>query len=102
MKEFERQPGAIRAVAYSGDGSMIAVSGAAGEARVYKADGTKLATLKGMEGYTFSLLFNPEQTRILAGGFDGRIRIYDLPSGKMATNFVPVQLTAGKQVAVQK
>lgn len=101
VKEFERQPGAIRAVAYSADGSMIAVCGAAGEARVYKSDGTKVATLKGMEGYTFSLLFNPEQTRILAGGFDGRIRIYDLPSGKMATNFIPVEVTSPAQVAAR-
>ena len=101
VKEFERQPGAIRAVAYSGDGTMIAVSGAPGEARVYKTDGTKVATLKGMDGYTFALVFNPDQTRVLAGGFDGRIRIYDLPSGNLATNFVPVEIKPAPQVAAR-
>lgn len=101
VKELERQPGAVRSVAYSADGAMVAVSGSPGEVRVYKPDGTKLGVLKGMEGYTFALAFSPRKNELFAGGFDGQVRIFDPATGKEIRNFLPVPLQPGAKVAAK-
>ena len=93
-KEFERLPGSVHAVAYSADGSSIAVGGAGPEVRVFNAaDGKKLATLKGHEGAIFAVLFNPTTTnQVVTAGFDGKVRVYETGKGTMLKEFVPVPL----------
>jgi WD40 repeat protein len=99
VREFERQPSPLHAVAWSPGGSRIVVGGT-GEARVYLvSDGKRTATLKGNEGAIFAISFHPTNNQVATGGFDGRVRIFDSTSGNLVTNFIPVTLTPPNQVA---
>jgi mono/diheme cytochrome c family protein len=102
VREFERQPGPVQAVAFSPDGALLAAGGVGGEVRVYKtADGARAATLKGHEGAVFALAFSPDGKRLITGGFDGLIRVFDPASGKVTTVMLPIVLSAAKQVATR-
>jgi len=92
VKDFERQPAGVHGVAWSADGARIAV-GSVGEARVYDAkSGSKVATLPGHDGGVFAVSFSPDGKRLVTGGYDGNVRIFDVPSGKLVTSFVPVPI----------
>lgn len=100
MKTFERQPGPIRAAAYSPDASLVALGGLYDDVRVYKAaDASKVATLTGMSGPTFNLAFHPDGKQLFVGGFDGTVRIFEIPSGKLLKSFVPVPIAGDKKSA---
>ncbi len=100
VREFERQPGPAYAIAFSPDGTLLAVGGVAKEVRVYRTvDGSRAATLKGHDGAIFCLAFHPRRNEIATAGFDGRIRIYDSLSGNAITNFIPVPIKEVQQAA---
>lgn len=100
VREFERQPGPIYAIALNSDGGLLAVGGASSEVRIYKTgDGKRTATLKGFDGAIFALAFHPQKTEIVCGGFDGKARIFDAATGNLIKAFVPVPIKAEKQVA---
>jgi hypothetical protein len=101
VREFERQPGRVHAVAFSADGVLLSVGGAASEIRIYKtSDGSRAATLKGHAGAVFALQFHPARNELVSGGYDGKVRIFDFISGNLITSFIPVPLTStAKQVA---
>src|ERR1043166_1446019 len=93
IKEFERMPGAVRAIAYSPDGSLIAAGGSHEEVRLYNAkDGKRAATLKGHIGAIFTLSFNPRTNHLATAGYDGNVRIYETGKGEMLREFAPVPL----------
>ena len=95
LREFERQPGPINAVAFSPDGELAAVASVDGAARVYRVkDGTRVATLGGAQGALFSLAFSPDGKQVAVGGLDGQVRLFGLPTGQLAKAFVPVPLAA--------
>jgi WD40 repeat protein/mono/diheme cytochrome c family protein len=95
IRAFERQPGPITALAWSPDGKQIAVGSEGSEVRVYNvADGTRIATLKGLNGATFAMAFHPNGKQIATGGFDGQIRLFDAATGRLIKAFVPVPLQA--------
>ncbi len=97
IRLFERQPGAVLAVAYAPEGDSIAVAGEMSEVRLYKtADGARLATLPGHGGAVYALAYRPDGKAIATSGFDGIIRIFELPSGNLIKSFdaVPVNRTA--------
>jgi WD40 repeat protein len=94
IRKFEKQDGPILAVAFSADGSAIAVSAETGPVRVYNAEtGEMMAPCSGHEGAIYTLAFHPSATRLAAAGFDGMIRVYDF-SGKLVRAFAPVPLSA--------
>lgn len=100
VREFERQPGPVYAIAFSPDGSLLTVGGVANEVRVYKtSDGTRAATLKGHDGAIFCIAFHPQRNEVVTGGFDGKVRIYDAISGSLITSFIPVPIKSAQQVA---
>lgn len=100
VREFERQPGPVRAVAFSPDGSLIAAGGTSSEVHVYKtSDGSRVAALKGNEDAVFALAFHPSNGQLLTGGYDGTVRIYEASSGKLISSFIPVPLKKNTQVA---
>ncbi|HEY7119012.1 MAG TPA: c-type cytochrome domain-containing protein, partial [Tepidisphaeraceae bacterium] len=70
IKELERQPAAVHAIAWSADGARIAV-GSEVEARVYDAkSGSRIATLGGHEGGIFAIVFSPDGKKVATGGYD--------------------------------
>jgi WD40 repeat protein/mono/diheme cytochrome c family protein len=94
IRAFETQPGPISAIAFSPDGSTLAVAGYGGEARLYNvANRARKGTLPGHNGGIFALVFSPDGSRIATGGFDGRVRLFDRATGKLAASFVPVPLS---------
>ena len=103
LKAFEPMPGApISAVAYSPDGSRIAVGGSVGEVRIYDAaNGTRKATLGGIKGNVFAIAFAPDGSRVAVGGFDGTVRLYDAADGSLVHSFVPVPIQ-GQNIAATR
>lgn len=93
IKELERMPGPVRAIAYNHEGTNVAVAGVGSEIRLHNArDGRKLQTFKGPEGATFALAFHPTNQWLAAGGFDGQVRIFDTAarSNHLIRAFIPV------------
>jgi WD40 repeat protein/mono/diheme cytochrome c family protein len=94
LRAFEQQPGPASALAFSPDGSLLAV-GSVGEVRVYKtADGARVQTLAGAQGPVYAVSFRPDGQVIATGGFDGKVRFYNAADGKPIKEFAPVPLTA--------
>ncbi len=103
IKEYERLGGPVQAIAWSPNGTNIAVGGAAPEVRVFTAgkDGKRVATLKGHEGAIFAIAFHPTTNWLATGGFDGTVRLYDYAakSNELVRAFVPVPIKDAVQTA---
>ena len=103
IKEYERLGGPVQAIAWSPNGTNIAVGGAAPEVRVYTAgkEGKRVATFKGHDGAVFALAFSPTTNWLAVGGFDGTVRLYDYvtKSNALVRAFVPVPVKGGAQTA---
>jgi WD40 repeat protein len=75
--------GNIHALAISGDGVLVAQAGI--DSRICVSDITtrKLRCYcDGHSGEVLSLSFSPDNGRLISGGADGTVRIWDIPSGK--------------------
>ncbi len=91
VREFERQPGPVQALAYSPDGLLLAAGSVGGEVRVYKTDdGKRAATCGGHGGAVFALAFSPDGKRLVTAGFDGLVRVFDPADGKVRAVLDPV------------
>lgn len=96
IRQFAKQDAPISAVAFSPDGSKIAVGAEVGDVRVYDAEtGDLVAACKGHQGGIYALQFHPAGKTLAAAGFDGTIRIFDL-AGNLITAYVPVPIGAGQ------
>lgn len=99
VREFERQPGAVQSVAFSPDGSLLAVGSTGSEVRVYQTgDGKRKATLSGHDGAVFALAFAADGQRLFTAGFEGLVRAFDPTTGKLTTVFLPVPVSPAKGV----
>jgi WD40 repeat protein len=93
IRKIERQNGVIAALAWSPDGRLIAVAGAAPEVNVYNADtGARVAACTGHSAGIYTVAFSPDSTTLATGGFDGTVRLYDAATGVLKKAFVPVPL----------
>ena len=93
VRKFEEQQGRIFALAFSPDGSKIAVGGIGPETVIYDSEsGERIAVCTGHEGAIFTLAFDPGGKRLAAAGFDGAVRLYDAESGVEQKAFVPVPI----------
>jgi WD40 repeat protein len=93
IRKLERQNGMIAALAWSPDGSRIAVAGAAPEVNVYNADtGARVAACTGHSAGIYSVAFSPDGATLATAGFDGTVRLYDPATGTLKKAFVPVPL----------
>ena len=103
LKAFEPMPGApISAVAYSPDGTKIAVGGSIGEVRIYDAaDGARKATLGGIKGNVFAIAFAPDGSRVAVGGFDGTVRLFNPADGSLVSSFVAVPIQSDNIAATR-
>jgi WD domain, G-beta repeat/Planctomycete cytochrome C len=95
LREYDHMPGRIYSLSFNADGSLFAAgssSDGSGEARVYKTDGPKVATLEGQKGGVYSVRFSSDSKTVASAGFDGVVRLNDAQTGKLIKEFVPVPL----------
>jgi mono/diheme cytochrome c family protein len=94
IRKFEMQDGGIFALAFSPDGSRIAVAGASDDVPIYQTEtGERTATCKAQKG-TYAVAFSSDGEQLASGGFDGKVRICEVKSGKLVRDFVPVPVEA--------
>jgi WD40 repeat protein len=95
IRAFDPMPGRVFAVEFSRDGALAAAASShnrSGELRVYKVeDGKQVLALK-LETGLYDVAFSPDGTRLAAGAFDGKLRLIEVPSGKILAEYVPVPL----------
>jgi WD40 repeat protein len=93
IRKYAGLPGRIFTVAYTQDGSRIAAGSShngKGEVRIYQeADAKQVSKLEGERGPVYTLAFHPSGRQIASAGFDGVVRINDVQTGKLITEFVP-------------
>jgi WD40 repeat protein/mono/diheme cytochrome c family protein len=95
VRKFEMQNGAIFALAFSPDGSTIAVGGTGNEVPIYQTEtGQRVAACKGHTAGIYAVAFSAGGDRVATGGFDGKVRIYEVKTGKLLQEFVPVPVDA--------
>jgi WD40 repeat protein len=100
QRELERQPDPVCSIAYSPDGNDLATGNIKGEVRVYKtSDGSRIATLKENQGAVFALQYHPRKSLLFTAGHDGKVRVFEMPEGKLARAFDPVPIQEGEKVA---
>ena len=91
VREFEEQKAKIFALAFSPDGSSIAVGGMSDEVPIYATEtGKRLTTLVEPTEGVFAIEFHPEGNQVAVAGYDGQIRIFDPGTGKLLKDFSPV------------
>ena len=96
IRQFAKQDGPILAVAFSPDGSRIAVGAEAGPVRVYDTEtGEVVASCTGHQGGIYTVQFVPDGSGLVAAGFDGELRFYDLKGG-LQMAYTPVPIGAGQ------
>jgi WD40 repeat protein/mono/diheme cytochrome c family protein len=94
LKEFERMPGPVQAIAYAPDGKSVCVGSIGGEARVFNTEDKKrLATLKGHEGAIFAIAYHPTTNWIVTGGHEGKLRVFVSTNGEPVRAFIPAPLS---------
>lgn len=101
QRQLERQPGPVRAIAYSPDGSQVAIGSLGDEVRIYKTDGTRSATLKGHQGATFAIAWSPSKPEVLTAGFEGKVRVFNPADGALVREFVPFPIQKENRVAAK-
>ncbi len=97
VRQFDEQQGAIYALAFSPDGSRIAVGGIAEVVNLYDTEsggGTARCALPG--GGAFVLAFRPDGKQLLAAGFDGLLRVFDTETGKLLKEWTAVPVEQGR------
>lgn len=98
VRNLERLPGALQALSWSGDGSLIAAGSSAGEVRVFRAaDGGRQSTLKWTGGPVFSLAFQTNGPILAVGGYDGQVRLFNAENGTLLRTFDAVPVTPTPQ-----
>lgn len=94
VRKLERQAGAIAALAWSPDGSRIAVGGASPEVTVYDAEsGQRVSACKGHTAGIYTIAFSPDGQTLASGGFDGQVRLCQVSTGQLTKAFIPVPIT---------
>ncbi len=92
VRELEKLPGTVTALAFSGDGARLAVASSAGEARVFSIpDGKRVATFK-TDNALFAVAISPDGVRVAVAGYDGKIRFFGALKGELLQTVDAVSL----------
>lgn len=80
LQTYQIEDRAVRALAFSPDGSKIIIGSVNGSLTLYATDGTLIRSLGGHSRAVLSALFTDENT-LLSTAFDNTMRVWDLASG---------------------
>lgn len=96
LRAYQTMPGRIISLDFNTDGSKFVAcssTGSTGTVRVYNTDDAKLLQeLKGHTRGVFAVAFAPNGLHVATGGFEGKVRIFDVGSGSLVKEFVPVTI----------
>lgn len=96
IRKFAKQDGPILSVAFSPDGSRIAVGAEVGPVSIFDTEsGDLVANCSGHQGGIYAVQFVPDGSGLMAAGFDGQLRFYDLKGG-LQMAYTPVPIGAGQ------
>ena len=98
LMSYDRVPSVITCLAISNDGKRFAVGSIHGDLRVHEIDSGKRLLEAKAPGAVYTVKFHPGGAQLAAGGFDGKVRIYDTGTGNVLKEFVPVPLGAPEVV----
>ena len=97
LKSYAPMSGRIFALDFNADGSKFVAgssTGGTGMVRIYSTDDAKLLhELKGHTRGVFAVAFAPDGKHVVTGGFEGKVRIFDVESGNLEKEFIPVAVT---------
>jgi WD40 repeat protein/regulation of enolase protein 1 (concanavalin A-like superfamily) len=96
IRTFDRQRGPVTAVAFSADGSHVAL-GSLGVVNIYPVAATDKSVLSlssGIAGPVYTISYRPDGAQIAVAGYDGQVRLFDPKTGTLIKQFVPVPLSA--------
>jgi len=95
VRDYAPMPGRLNAVRFNKSGTLFAAgssSDGTGELRLYNvADGKIMAKVENTTPI-FAVAFHPEGKTVAFAGFDGKIRLVDVTSGKITQEFLAVEL----------
>lgn len=97
IRGYQPLPGRIFALDFNADGSRFVVgssTGDTGTVRIYATDDAKLIhDLKGHARGVFAVAFAPDGKHVATGGFEGKVRLFNVESGVLEKEFVPVTVS---------
>jgi hypothetical protein len=97
LKSYQPMAGRIFALDFTADGSKFVAgssTGSSGMVRIYSTEDAKLLhELKGHGRGIFAVAFSPDGKHVVTGGFEGKVRIFDVESGNLEKEFIPVAVT---------
>jgi WD40 repeat protein len=103
LKAYPAMPGRIFSLEFNADGSLFVAGSSnatSGAARIYNTNDAKVThELAGHTAGVFAVAFRPDGKQVATGGFDGKVRLFDVDTGMLVKEFVPVEITpavAGK------
>ena len=70
--------------------------GEQGNVSRWLADDQPFIKLKGFVGAVRSMAWHPKDGTLAVAGFDGKVRVYSIPDGKVVNTIMSVPITAGK------
>ena len=83
VRAFPRTNGAVTALAFNRDGTLLTAVSARGEAAIFgAADGKKVTSLKTPQAPLFAVAFHPLNAVVATAGYDGKIRLFDIKDGR--------------------
>ena len=75
-------------VAFSHDGTLLAMGNAKGEVTIYNAQtGTLVRTIEGHKSYVWSVDFAPKSNLLASGAYDKTVKFWDPTSGKQLFSY---------------
>ncbi|MBY0458321.1 MAG: hypothetical protein K2V38_13350 [Gemmataceae bacterium] len=90
IREYEKLPGRVSAVAFNADGTKFAAVSSLdgkGEVRVYDAQSGAKVVCEKVTGPAYAVAWHPNAGLLASAGFDGVVWLHDPASGKLVNSF---------------
>jgi hypothetical protein len=90
IREYEKMPGRISAVAFNTEGTKFAAVSSLdgkGEVRIYDTNSGAKVVCEKVTGPAYAVAWHPEGKLIASAGFDGIVWLHDATTGKLVSSF---------------